>query len=223
MSTIGARHAGCSGSGCRGNRSPTSCTTGCTPPAPRAGFGRHGRRRRPRRARLPGHGAGEAGVRRGHPGTLQGQLAIGHTRHSSPGGSCWQNAQPVFKTDAAGSAIALAHNGNLTNTAALAGHLIPQESPAGWPVQPRASSDTDVIAELLARGADLSLEEAIVATVPRLRALTEAAAPAGIGPARGLCTACFTASYPIPMPDTAVANLRASVATQPTTVPLPNP
>jgi amidophosphoribosyltransferase len=100
--------------------------------------------------------------------TLQGHLAIGHTRYSTTGASRWENAQPAFKTNAAGGGIALAHNGNLTNTAALAGQLLPQKSPPGWPVQPQASSDTDVIAELLAREADLSLEEAIVFTMPRL-------------------------------------------------------
>ena len=55
--------------------------------------------------------------------TLQGHLAIGHTRYSTTGGSRWENAQPAFKTNAAGGGIALAHNGNLTNTAALAASL----------------------------------------------------------------------------------------------------
>src|ERR671923_517076 len=83
--------------------------------------------------------------------TLQGHLAIGHTRYSTTGGSRWENAQPAFKTNAAGGGIALGHNGNLTNTAALAAEV---------GARPRAggSSDTDVIAELLAREADLSLE-----------------------------------------------------------------
>jgi amidophosphoribosyltransferase len=95
--------------------------------------------------------------------TLQGHLAIGHTRYSTTGGSRWENAQPVFKTNANGSGIVVAHNGNLTNTAALAAELGgPAVAGAG------ASSDTDVIAELLAREADLSLEEAIVRTMPRL-------------------------------------------------------
>jgi amidophosphoribosyltransferase len=57
--------------------------------------------------------------------TLQGHLAIGHTRYSTTGGSRWENAQPAFKTNAAGGGIALAHNGNLTNTAALAEWLRP--------------------------------------------------------------------------------------------------
>jgi amidophosphoribosyltransferase len=115
--------------------------------------------------------------------TLQGHLAIGHTRYSTTGGSSWENAQPAFKTNAAGGGIALAHNGNLTNTAALAASLAAGgttegsgEPQGGAPVDRgdghggavRPSSDTDVMAELLAREADLSLEEAIVRVMPRL-------------------------------------------------------
>jgi amidophosphoribosyltransferase len=103
--------------------------------------------------------------------TLQGHLAIGHTRYSTTGGSRWENAQPAFKTNAMGGGLALAHNGNLTNTAALATTLPQQQSsPSGAMTgqSASASSDTDVIAELLARETDLSLEEAIVRTMPRL-------------------------------------------------------
>jgi amidophosphoribosyltransferase len=96
--------------------------------------------------------------------TLQGHLAIGHTRYSTTGGSRWENAQPVFKTDAAGGGFAVAHNGNLTNTATLAA-----EAGAGGGAGAGASSDTDVIAELLAGQVERSLEEAIVATMPRLQ------------------------------------------------------
>lgn len=81
------------------------------------------------------------------------------------------------------------------------GHLILQESPPGWPVQPRATSDTEVMAELLARAVDLSLEEANVPTVGRLEALTEIAVPARTGLDRGLCTTRFTGDYPIRVPD----------------------
>ncbi|HEV8651411.1 MAG TPA: amidophosphoribosyltransferase [Actinomycetes bacterium] len=96
--------------------------------------------------------------------TLQGHLAIGHTRYSTTGGSCWENAQPTFKTNAAGGGIALAHNGNLTNTAELAAELDGQGAAV-----PPATTDTDVIAELLAREADLPLEEAIMRTMRRLQ------------------------------------------------------
>jgi amidophosphoribosyltransferase len=101
--------------------------------------------------------------------TLQGHLAIGHTRYSTTGGSSWENAQPAFKTNAAGGGIALAHNGNLTNTAVLAESLTAEATGgAGAGGALRPSSDTDVMAELLAREADLSLEEAIVRIMPRL-------------------------------------------------------
>jgi amidophosphoribosyltransferase len=50
---------------------------------------------------------------------LPGSLAIGHTRYSTTGSNSWENSQPVFRHLGA-NGIALAHNGNLTNTAALA-------------------------------------------------------------------------------------------------------
>jgi hypothetical protein len=60
------------------------------------------------------------------------------------------------------------------------------------------------------------------APCPRLDALTTTAAPSGVGPAPELST-WFTGSYPIPTPDAAVTDRRPSAATQPTTLPLPNP
>jgi amidophosphoribosyltransferase len=95
--------------------------------------------------------------------TLQGHLAIGHTRYSTTGSSRWENAQPAFKTRPGGGGLALGHNGNLTNTAALAEQLAASGVSRGLP-----SSDTEVVAELLAREADHSLEDAIVRTMPRL-------------------------------------------------------
>jgi amidophosphoribosyltransferase len=52
--------------------------------------------------------------------SLRGHLAIGHTRYSTTGGSNWENAQPTIRATTAGTTIALAHNGNLVNTAELA-------------------------------------------------------------------------------------------------------
>jgi len=71
---------------------------------------------------------------------LPGALAIGHTRYSTTGASEWRNAQPVFR--AVGRAgFALGHNGNLTNTAALA-------EEAGM-LPGVVASDSDLVAELL--------------------------------------------------------------------------
>ena len=50
---------------------------------------------------------------------LSGHLAIGHTRYSTTGSTVWENAQPVYR-QTGDNGIALAHNGNLTNTARLA-------------------------------------------------------------------------------------------------------
>ena len=54
--------------------------------------------------------------------SLQGHLAIGHCRYSTTGSSVWENSQPTFRTTATGH-LALAHNGNLTNTLELAGRV----------------------------------------------------------------------------------------------------
>ena len=49
---------------------------------------------------------------------LRGDVAIGHVRYSTAGGSLLKNAQPIAVDYARGS-IAVAHNGNLTNAEAL--------------------------------------------------------------------------------------------------------
>ena len=50
--------------------------------------------------------------------SLTGHLAIGHDRYSTTGASVWKNAQPTYRPTANGG-LALAHNGNLTNTEEL--------------------------------------------------------------------------------------------------------
>ena len=95
---------------------------------------------------------------------LDGDLAIGHTRYSTTGSSMWKNSQPVFR-DVVHAQFALGHNGNLVNTA----DLVEQ---AGM-LPGTVSSDTDAMAELLAREcerigpADDTLERALQAVLPR--------------------------------------------------------
>ena len=50
---------------------------------------------------------------------LDGHIAIGHVRYSTTGSSTWRNAQPVYRS-VGDAGFALGHNGNLTNTEALA-------------------------------------------------------------------------------------------------------
>jgi amidophosphoribosyltransferase len=73
---------------------------------------------------------------------LQGHLAVGHVRYSTTGSSTWMNAQPVHR--ATGDAgFALGHNGNLTNTRALADEL--------GMLPGMITSDSDLVAELIAQ------------------------------------------------------------------------
>jgi len=51
---------------------------------------------------------------------MEGHVAIGHCRYSTTGSTTWENAQPVFRNTAAGTGVALGHNGNLVNTTELA-------------------------------------------------------------------------------------------------------
>ena len=45
-------------------------------------------------------------------GAMQGHVAIGHCRYSTTGSTTWENSQPIFRTTAAGTGVALGHNGN---------------------------------------------------------------------------------------------------------------
>lgn len=75
--------------------------------------------------------------------TLQGHIAIGHTRYSTTGASSrWENAQPMLSSIGA-TTIALAHNGNLVNTVEL------REGLKGRGVRFRSTTDSEVIASLV--------------------------------------------------------------------------
>jgi amidophosphoribosyltransferase len=95
--------------------------------------------------------------------TLQGHLAIGHTRYSTTGSTTWENAQPTFRSTSAGTGLALAHNGNLVNTAELA--VSAAQVPGGL----GSTTDTDVITALLAARPDVSVEQAALDVLAQLR------------------------------------------------------
>jgi amidophosphoribosyltransferase len=97
--------------------------------------------------------------------SLSGGLAIGHTRYSTTGSCTYENAQPSFKQIHGGhGSIALGHNGNLTNT-----HQLNRELAGGAKDDMGATTDSDLITTLLAANPDVSLEEAAVEVLPRLR------------------------------------------------------
>ena len=91
---------------------------------------------------------------------LQGDAAIAHCRYSTTGGALWANAQPVLQHGRART-VALAHNGNLVNTAPLRDELRARGATL------RSTSDSEVIAALVAND-ERPLEEAVAATIARL-------------------------------------------------------
>lgn len=100
---------------------------------------------------------------------MPGHVAIGHCRYSTTGSTTWENAQPVFRNTAAGTGVALGHNGNLVNTAELA----KQAREAGLIETrgaPTATTDSDILGALLAHGAaDATLEQAALQLLPTVR------------------------------------------------------
>jgi amidophosphoribosyltransferase len=92
---------------------------------------------------------------------LGGRMAIGHARYSTTGSTAWRNAQPVVQ-HASGRTIALGHNGNLTNTTELRSEL------RGNRVRLQSTSDTEVIAALIARHESGDLEQSIADAMNRI-------------------------------------------------------
>ena len=102
-------------------------------------------------------------------GMLSGHLAIGHCRYSTTGGSTWENAQPTLGT-AADATIALAHNGNLINSAQLRERVVAGEG--GMAAHPELrrgnTTDTALVTALLAEG-EGTLEERALRILPELK------------------------------------------------------
>jgi amidophosphoribosyltransferase len=93
--------------------------------------------------------------------SLEGDMAIGHVRYSTTGSSSWENAQPVWRSDA--RELALAHNGNLINAVELHSELA--EKGVGF----RSTSDSEIIAALLSTHPAERIEDAVAEVVPRLQ------------------------------------------------------
>ena len=92
---------------------------------------------------------------------LPGDVAVGHTRYSTTGSSILANAQPCL-ANYRGGALALAHNGNLTNAGALKRELVQQGAIF------QSSSDSEVIVHLIARAAATDPEEQIREALARI-------------------------------------------------------
>jgi amidophosphoribosyltransferase len=85
---------------------------------------------------------------------LKGDVAIGHVRYSTAGGSMLKNAQPIAVDYARGS-IAVAHNGNLTNAEQVRERLEARGSIF------QGTSDTEVIVHLVAISTQRAIEDRV--------------------------------------------------------------
>src|SRR3954465_10715571 len=97
---------------------------------------------------------------------LSGDLAIGHVRYSTTGSNEWENSQPVHRSDGTGGnrrELALAHNGNLTNAVELHSELRERG------VTFSSTSDSEIVAALLATHPADDIEDAIADVMPRLQ------------------------------------------------------
>ena len=102
--------------------------------------------------------------------SLKGHITVGHCRYSTTGGSTWENAQPTLGGHADGT-VALAHNGNLINSAELRDLIVERARSGGHPGELGRGNTTDtaLVTALLADDPHRSLEEAALDVLPRLR------------------------------------------------------
>jgi amidophosphoribosyltransferase len=89
---------------------------------------------------------------------LKGSAAVGHVRYSTSGSSTLENAQPFMSRFKLGS-IAVAHNGTLTNADVVRELL--EDAGIGF----TASSDSEVIVNLIAKNYRKGLEKALTDTI----------------------------------------------------------
>lgn len=93
---------------------------------------------------------------------LQGFAAIGHTRYSTTGSNRQENVQPLVANGTLGQ-VAIGHNGNLTNTLTLYSRLVDEGETF------ETTSDTEVIARMLARAPGSAYVEKLRHVMPKLQ------------------------------------------------------
>ncbi|MBS0471072.1 MAG: amidophosphoribosyltransferase [Proteobacteria bacterium] len=93
---------------------------------------------------------------------LKGNNAIGHNRYSTAGGSAVRNIQPLY-ADLSGGGLAIAHNGNLTNSLALRAELVAE----GRIFQ--STSDTEVIIHLAARSTYRQIVDKLIDALKKVK------------------------------------------------------
>jgi len=98
--------------------------------------------------------------------SLTGDLAIGHCRYSTTGSSTWVNAQPTLRPTKYGT-LALAHNGNLTNTGDLA-EMVQKLEGESAKNDRGATTDTEIMTALIGLQDEKNVEASAIAVLPKL-------------------------------------------------------
>ncbi|MEY4037362.1 MAG: hypothetical protein RL201_743 [Actinomycetota bacterium] len=98
--------------------------------------------------------------------SLTGDLAIGHCRYSTTGSSTWVNAQPTLRPTKYGT-LALAHNGNLTNTGDLA-EMVQRLEGENAKNGRGATTDTEIMTALIGLQDEKNVEASAIAVLPKL-------------------------------------------------------
>jgi amidophosphoribosyltransferase len=93
---------------------------------------------------------------------LPGTMAVGHTRYSTTGANTRRNAQPIYCQTVMGD-MAVGHNGNLINAEELKAELEAEGEVFD------TTADSEVIAKLLQRYMTLGPENAIAATMKKIK------------------------------------------------------
>ena len=88
-------------------------------------------------------------------------VGIGHVRYSTHGGSRLENAQPVMASCNKGQ-LAIAHNGNISNAAAINRRLVEEGSIF------QSTSDTELMLHLIARSRRRTFHDALIETLDQL-------------------------------------------------------
>ena len=93
---------------------------------------------------------------------LLGKMAVAHTRYSTTGSNSLQNAQPIVSRGP-NIELALAHNGNVINAVELKQELL------GWGCTFSSTSDSEIVAHLMANAPATSWSERVSYCMRRLR------------------------------------------------------
>ena len=124
------------------------------------------RGRRPRR--LHHHparaGARQPGLQGARPARAAGDLAIGHVRYSTTGSNEWENSQPVHRSPARRQARARAGPQRQPDQRGRAARRAARQG-----VEFSSTSDSEIIAALLATHPAERIEDAVADVLPRLK------------------------------------------------------